>query len=243
MNRTLEAIAKAIFKHWFADLEFPNTEGKPYKSSGGEMIYDEDLEREIPKGWKVGKTNEIATQVKEQVSPSEQAEEIYNHYSIEAYDSGMKPTLQQGSEILSNKFIVRDNTVLVSKLNPRIQRIWPVISAARNSVCSTEFLVFEPRKNSFCYFYHLMLSEIWKDLIRMARGTSSSHQRISSSDILDYPILIPPQEILESFEHITFSNVDAREQNVAQQLTMQEIRDSLVPRLVSGKIGVPIEAG
>jgi type I restriction enzyme S subunit len=242
INKNLKGVGKTIFKHWFIDFDFPNEAGKPYKSSGGEMLYNEELGKEIPKGWMVGKTNEIARQVKEQVSPYEQAEKIYNHYSIEAYDSGLKPVQQRGSEILSSKFVVRDNTVLVSKLNPRIQRIWPVINAAENSICSTEFLVFEPRNNAFCYFYHLIFSQkIWQDMVQMARGTSSSHQRISSNDILDHPILIPPPEILESFERITFQNLAIGERNVVQQLTLQQIRDSLLPKLMSGKIRVPVE--
>ena len=52
-NKTLEAIGQAIFKHWFVDFEFPNEEGKPYKSSGGEMVFNEELGKEIPKGWVV----------------------------------------------------------------------------------------------------------------------------------------------------------------------------------------------
>ncbi|MHA1828011.1 MAG: restriction endonuclease subunit S, partial [Candidatus Heimdallarchaeaceae archaeon] len=59
-NATLEKIGQAIFKHWFVDFEFPNEEGKPYKSSGGEMVYNEELGKEIPKGWNVGKLGEIA---------------------------------------------------------------------------------------------------------------------------------------------------------------------------------------
>ncbi|OQX18203.1 MAG: hypothetical protein BWK75_06825 [Candidatus Altiarchaeales archaeon A3] len=53
MNKTLEAIGQAIFKRWFVDFEFPNDEGKPYKSSGGEMVFNEELKKEIPKGWEV----------------------------------------------------------------------------------------------------------------------------------------------------------------------------------------------
>ena len=53
MNEILEEIGKAVFKHWLIDFEFPNDEGKPYKSSGGEMVYREELGKEIPKGWKV----------------------------------------------------------------------------------------------------------------------------------------------------------------------------------------------
>ncbi|MCD6457130.1 MAG: restriction endonuclease subunit S, partial [Methanophagales archaeon] len=60
-NKTLEAIGQAIFKHWFVDFEFPDEEGKPYKSSGGEMVFYEELGKEIPKGWEVSK---IGTKLK-----------------------------------------------------------------------------------------------------------------------------------------------------------------------------------
>ena len=53
INRELEETAQAIYKHWFVDFEFPDEQGKPYKSSGGEMVYNEELEQEIPKGWEI----------------------------------------------------------------------------------------------------------------------------------------------------------------------------------------------
>jgi len=59
MNKTLEAIGQAIFKHWFVDFEFPNEEGNPYKSSGGEMVFNEELGKEIPKGWEVKRIGEV----------------------------------------------------------------------------------------------------------------------------------------------------------------------------------------
>jgi len=60
INQKLEETAQALYKHWFVDFEFPNEEGKPYKSSGGEMVYNEELDKEIPKGWRVKKISEVA---------------------------------------------------------------------------------------------------------------------------------------------------------------------------------------
>src|SRR5690606_40354470 len=60
LNQKLEETAQALYKHWFVDFEFPNKEGKPYKSSGGEMVYNEELDMEIPKGWEVEKLHNIA---------------------------------------------------------------------------------------------------------------------------------------------------------------------------------------
>jgi len=66
-NKTLEAIGQAIFKHWFVDFEFPNEEGKPYKSSGGEMVFKEELGKEIPKGWRVGSFGDIIEEKRIQI--------------------------------------------------------------------------------------------------------------------------------------------------------------------------------
>jgi len=236
MNKTLDSITSAIFKHWFIDFEFPNEEGKPYKSYSGEMVYNKEFGKEVPKGWNVGKILEMATQVKEQVSPSEETGETYRHFSIEAYDKGMFPISQPGSEILSNKFRVHDKTILVSKLNPRIQRVWPVIRSPKNGICSTEFLVFRPKGHAFSYFYNLILSShVWKKLVQRARGTSSSHQRISANDILELPIVVPSQRALNLFEYRVFPNLSRRESNLASRSTLQQVRDSLLPRLVSEK--------
>src|SRR5690606_29900189 len=60
---TLEATAQALYKHWFVDFEFPNKEGQPYKSSGGAMVYNEELEKEIPEGWEVKSLSDISKQI------------------------------------------------------------------------------------------------------------------------------------------------------------------------------------
>src|SRR4030067_1690362 len=60
MNRTLEAIGQSVFRRWFVDFEFPNEEGKPYKSSGGEMVYCQEMGEEIPKDWQVTTLNDLA---------------------------------------------------------------------------------------------------------------------------------------------------------------------------------------
>jgi type I restriction enzyme S subunit len=243
MNRTFEEINSAIFKHWFVDFDFLDGEGKPYKTSGGRMLYNEQLGRDLPIGWKVGKMSDIAVQIKEQILPVERPEQIFNHYSIEAYDSGMMPIAQTGSEILSNKFVVHDNTILVSKLNPQIQRIWPTIKTKENSICSTEFLVFKLKPNLFSYSYCLIISANVKTILtQMRRGTSGSHQRISADDLLTMTIIIPSQEILELFEKIGFTNLSMLEENRNSQLKLADLRDSLLPRLMSGKIRIPVEA-
>ncbi len=242
MNQTLESIGKAIFKHWFVEFEFPDESGKPYKSSGGKMVYSEELRQEIPEGWNAGNLSNVATQLTEQDSPFKKAGEIFPHFSIEAYDTGMIPIPQPGSEILSNKFRVREGTVLVSKLNPKIQRVWPIVTSPRNAVCSTEFLVFRPEHGAFSFFYYLMLSvQVHNKLVQMARGTSSSHQRVSAADIIGLSTVVPPRKVLGLFERAASLGLARREMNLASESTLRQIRECLLPKLMSGKIRVPVE--
>jgi type I restriction enzyme S subunit len=139
-NRTLEAIAQALFKRWFVEFEFPDENGRPYKSSGGAMQPSEL--GEIPVGWNVGCIGDFVELGKEGVNPCDRPEDAFCHFSIPNFDDGQTAKSELGSTILSNKFAVLPNSILVSKLNPRFPRIWPVLNLPSElSVCSTEFQV------------------------------------------------------------------------------------------------------
>ena len=240
INKTLESIAQAIFKRWFVDFEFPNENGAPYLSSGGEMV-DSEL-GEIPKGWKTGKVRDVVIHHKDQVSPVQNPNKVYEHYSIEAFDNGSIPIAQKGEEIRSNKFLVLADTILISKLNPRIKRIWTVVRQPKDGICSTEFLVFKPKDFFYSYFYSLVLSNVvWARLMQMVRGTSSSHQRFSPDDIIDLKIVIPDDETLNLYELLVKAILVKREQNILENIAMEQTRDLLLPKLMSGKIRVPVE--
>ena len=177
-NTTLEAIAQAIFKEWFVDFNFPGATGEMVESELGL----------IPKGWRVGRLGELIEISNETVKPMNSPELLFSHYSIPSYDDGLNPIIEAGSAILSNKYLVKEKSILVSKLNPRIPRIWAINQVENeNSICSTEFQVFLPIKHfyySFSYFYLIQQSTI-DTMVSKATGTSSSHQRINPNDILE----------------------------------------------------------
>lgn len=106
LNQKLEETAQALYKHWFMDFEFPNEEGKPYKSSGGTMIYNEELDKEIPEGWEVDELKNKSSLLKRGISPK---------YTI---DNGM---------IVINQRCIRDNTVdlAFSRVHDSNQKIVP----------------------------------------------------------------------------------------------------------------------
>ena len=135
MNRTLEQMARALFKSWFVDFDPVRAKMRGEMPEGMDaetaaLFPDELMEvegREVPKGWTWQTVGDIATQAKDQIIPLSQPEASFAHFSIPAFDAKNQPTIEKGSEIKSGKFLVPDRAILVSKLNPSTPRIWNVV--------------------------------------------------------------------------------------------------------------------
>lgn len=230
-NATLEAIAQAIFKEWFVNFNFPGATGEMQDSELGP----------IPKGWQIGNISDLVVLSNETITPCSNPENTYYHFSIPSFDSGRVPSTEKGVSILSNKFRVKSHSILVSKLNPRIPRIWGVAEVDENrSICSTEFQVLLPQKEHF-YSYILNMftqSSVMETMKSGASGTSSSHQRIKPQDILDITVVIPEDSILKTYESIVGEGYKYALKTIAQSVNLAQLRDSLLPKLMSGDIAV-----
>ncbi len=217
-NQTLETIAQTLFK---------------------EMCVSNDCD--LHEGWRMGKFSEVANQVKSSVNPTLAPEKLFKHYSLPAFDAGEVPADDLGSSILSNKTIVKRYSVLFSKLNPRIPRIWSIGDIDENtSICSTEFIGFvahKPYSYSFINYF-LKQQEVISKLTGHATGTSSSHQRVNPSDMLDLNLSIPPEQTLVKFDKIVKPLLERRFQNILENQTLKTVRDSLLPKLMKGEIAV-----
>ncbi|HDD3372514.1 TPA: restriction endonuclease subunit S, partial [Staphylococcus aureus] len=116
MIANLKELSQTLFKHWFVDFEFPDEDGNPYKSSGGEMI-DSELGK-IPSNWKIYKLKDIASHKKETFNPKKSEEVTVKHFSLPAYDNEEQAIEEEVNKIKSNKWIINNNCVLFSKMNP-----------------------------------------------------------------------------------------------------------------------------
>jgi type I restriction enzyme S subunit len=213
MNVTLEQIGQTLFKKYFVDsLE-----------SGG---------------WKNSEISEIAEHVKISRKPQEEPDDDFLQYSIPAFDSGLTPEVSVGSKIMSNKYQVIENSILVSKLNPSTPKVWPVFNAEKNAVCSTEFVVLKPKKY-YAFIYFLLNSRLYKEtMIAAAGGTSNSHKRVSPGFITSFAFPTPPSELLDSFEAAAHNLIYKQQLNISETVTLSKLRDSLLPKLISGEIKV-----
>jgi len=243
MNKTLEAIGKTIFKHWFVDFEFPNKEGKPYKSSGGEMVYNEELGKEIPKGEEVKRFSEVIEVNPKRELPKGKIATKVGMSDLRPWQSWVEGrTFEEYKS--GPKF--KNGDTLFARITPSLENgKTAFVSILRNNEVgfgSTEFIVFDKKViSSPLYIFHLCRSkEIRNAAINAMTGTSG-RQRVPDS-LFDYlSIVLPPFTLIDEFEKITSPLFNKISKNANKIKMLSQVRNSLLPKLMSGKIRVPVE--
>lgn len=216
-NQTLEAMAQTLFRQWFIE--------------------------EAREDWVEMAIFDIAKHIKVGVQPSKLPTIEFSHYSLPAFDAGKQPILELGQAILSNKYAVLDKTILVSKLNPRVPRVWGVHKAPSNSICSTEFQVIKPNNTDYFEFLYFFLcsSNATDELSMSASGTSGSHQRVSPEDIMNLTFFTEGLEMIKEFSLLVSASLVKIQSNIDSIQTLTQLRDTLLPKLMSGEIRVEVE--
>ena len=124
INQNLEALAKQLYDYWFVQFDFPDENGQPYKSSGGKMVWNEKLKKEIPHNWDIKMLRDIIKDDDiKQINPQQQPNKVFKHLSFPSFDACGSYFEEVGETIRSNKTIVKSDFVLAAKLNPWIKRI------------------------------------------------------------------------------------------------------------------------
>lgn len=228
-NETLQKIGEAIFKHWFIDFEFPNEEGKPYKSSGGEMV-DSELGK-IPKGWEIGKLGQIIENFDSKRIPlssreREKRKGIYPYYGATKIMDYIDDFIFDGTYLL----MAEDGSVVDEKGYPVLQYVWGKFWVNNHTH------IIKGKDVSTEYIF-LLLSKTKVDKY----VTGAVQPKINQANMNSIPILIPKKEIICMFDKI-IQNVFLKKKIIFEQIkSFKNIRDSLLPKLMSGKIRVPIE--
>jgi type I restriction enzyme S subunit len=249
MNETLEAMARAIFKSWFVDFDPVRAKMEGRQPAGMDVetaaLFPDSFENsalgKIPKDWRAGNASEVLSLGRDTVAPGDSPDEVFDHYSIPAFDEGRVPKTERGDQIKSNKFTVPSEGVLLSKLNPRIPRVWlPKVVTDRRSVASTEFLVSLPKGDATRdYLYGLFKSDSFLDVFTsLVTGTSGSHQRVKPEYLLGMHVVIPSRACMVHFSETIGPLLKRAVTNIVESRTFATIRDTLLPKLISGEIRV-----
>ncbi|MGG5359658.1 MULTISPECIES: restriction endonuclease subunit S [Enterococcus] len=235
----LEELASTLFNRWFVDFEFPDENGNPYKSSGGKMV-DSEL-GEIPEGWEIIKLSDLVVQIKETFNPNKTEVEKVNHFSIPNFDSKKFPVIENVNTIKSNKTKITDFTVLFSKMNPNFERVWLTeLNKSYLNVCSPEFIALDCKNiNLQTYTYFLCKSTAFnRFLVNNATGSTGSRQRIKPSIAMGFKF-VGAVDLINQYGEIC-SGISEQIMNLRNQIeNLEEMRDALLPKLLSGEIELP----
>lgn len=234
MNQTLEEIGRAIFKHWFVDFEFPDEQGRPYKSSGGEMV-DSELGK-IPRGWELKPLDQVANFLNGlalQKYPPVNEVEFLPVIKIRELKQGITQSTDKASHDIPREYIVNDGDVLFSWSGSLELVLWSGGAGALNQH------LFKVTSNDYPkWFYFYQINENLKRFREIAAGKATTMGHIQRHHLSETLIAIPPTEIMKKANELIAPLIDNFINKDIESQKLFKIRDSLLPKLMSGKIRV-----
>ena len=220
INRNLEELAKQIYDYWFVQFDFPNEDGKPYKSSGGKMVYNEFLKREIPIGWEV-KLLKNVIEIKRGITITEKQTTSGN---IKVVAAGLTYSYLNGESNRSANCI----TVSGSGANAGFVNFWrePIFA----SDCST--IQFDNDIDTILCYHTLKKQE--KRFYQISHKSAQPH--VLPSDIGEIPMVIPSNNTKERITHFFIKTNKQIAENTKELEHLTALRDSLLPLLMNGQV-------
>lgn len=246
INAELESMAKTIYDYWFLQFEFPNEDGKPYKSSGGKMVWNEELKREIPEGWEVKDLSKYINVIR---GVAYDANDVVNIYQ-EGYIPLLKSNnLQNGRLLLDDIIYVKKDNVSADQILDRNSVFVTMSSGSTEHVGKTAIIfydmpytygafcskiVIQPKYRGFISLF--FLSDYFKKKIRtIVVGTSIKN--INNSHLTDNIMAFPNDGILERFARIIEPIFNKQGEIIKENQELSSLRDFLLPMLMNGQVG------
>ena len=241
INDNLEAMAKQLYDYWFVQFDFPNEEGKPYKSSGGEMVYNDRLKRVIPKGWNCCTLQELCDINKKTISKKDYKQIEYLDtgsitqgyiYNTEHYDIVDAPSRAQRK--------VEDMSIVYSSVRPRLLHFGILSRPKENFIVSTGFITLDAKnKQQALMLYYFLTSEtIVQYLGSVADTAVSSYPSIGPDEIAFLDFVLPCESINQRFNNVVEPMFRKMSELRDEIKTLTKQRDELLPLLMNGQATV-----
>ena len=238
INDNLEAMAKQLYDYWFVQFDFPNEEGKPYKSSGGAMVWNENLKREIPQGWVVEKMG-TCTNVLLGGTPDTNDNSLWgNGYNwLNSGEVAEFPILKSEKNI-TPKGLEKSATVLAPKGSVTLsitRHLRPSILCIDACINQSVVAILENDKISKEYIYPLLNRDIPR-LMSLRTGAQQPH--INKETVEAINVVLPPANIMGAYINIAESIYNAIFNNAKEVEELTKQRDELLPLLMNGQASV-----
>ena len=229
INDNLEAMAKQLYEYWFVQFDFPNEEGKPYKSSGGALVWNEKLKREIPQEWSDCKLKDFINLFDSKrvpLSSKDRGERqgVYPYYGATGIMDYVNDYIFDGDYIL----LAEDGSTSDAKGFPIVQYIW-----GKNWVNNHAHIIL-PKNERYMMFTYQMLRSIPAKQIE----TGSIQKKISQENLCGYKMVLPNSNLLEKYENVVSPLWEKRKRCIEEINTLTRQRDELLPLLMNGQASV-----
>ncbi|EJU54624.1 type I restriction modification DNA specificity domain protein [Neisseria meningitidis 93004] len=244
INARLEEMAKTLYDYWFVQFDFPDANGKPYKSSGGEMVFDETLKREIPKGWEVKSLGNLAEIVGGSTPSTADSDNFCSNGTawITPYDLSKNQDnkfISHGEIDVSEKGIKNASlkkyptgTVLMSSRAPI-----GYMAIARNEVTTNQgFKSFIPNKGFSKEFVFYAVKNSLKSIMQSASG--STFKEVSATTLHSIQAVFPKHELVEKYTERSKKIFKIQDNLEKQNHQLTQLRDFLLPMLMNGQVSV-----
>jgi type I restriction enzyme S subunit len=254
INQNLEALAQALFKQWFVDFEFPNENGEPYKSSGGEMI-DSEL-GEIPKGWRVGMLEEVIEFSNGYSFKSSELldEDLGNCFHVFKMGhikkggglnaEGTKSYFEKDKTSKLGKYVLKIGDLLMCmtdmKGNVALLGHTALMNEDEKYIVNQRVGLLRPKNSvgiDYPYLYILTNSTLFIEDLR-SRANSGVQVNLSTSEIRNTKIIIPDFQTNSAFDHAVKPFFLRLFNSQKENHSLRTIRDNLLPKLISGELEV-----
>lgn len=233
INEELEAMAKTLYDYWFVQFEFPNEEGKHYKSNGGEMVWNKELKREIPEGWEVGKLIDIANITMGQSPNGESYNENGNGiiFFQGCTDFGIRfPSIRKFTTEPTR--FAKSGDILLSVRAPVGS-----INIANENCCIGRGLASLNSKNNSNAFLFYVLKNL-KQIFDRRNSDGTTFGSITKDDLFSLKVTIPNKKILKKYSDLIESSFEKQNKISLETQKLEELRDWLLPMLMNGQVSV-----
>lgn len=248
MNAELEAMAKQLYDYWFVQFDFPNENGKPYKSSGGKMVYNEKLKREIPEGWEVQTVNDCVKHVNTGLNPRQNFKlgngtikylTVKNLRSDGTIDfSNCDVIDEEAREKVHKRSDIQVGDILFASIAP-LGRCHIIMNEPNEWDINESVFSIRPKKDFISPFYlYIYFTSKWfvQKAEKESAGSIFAGLRVKS--LLDIPIIVPPVQLSISFDKQLHSVFKKKDDLTFENNHLTHLRDSLLPMLMNGQVTV-----
>lgn len=233
----LESMAKALYDYWFVQFDFPDENGEPYRTAGGEMVWNEQLKREIPKGWEVGNLYSIADFINglacQKFRPKD-GEKAIPVIKIKEMHDGITSETEQVSENIPSRHKIFDGDILFSWSATLEVMYWYGGSGGLNQ----HIFKVNPKSYFSKEYVYEQLSSYIVNFVKMAEARKTTMGHITTDHLEQSKIPLPPESLIKQFKEKIYPIHLKIGQTKQENRELTKLRDWLLPMLMNGQARV-----